>query len=50
MTWLNITKVNTHLATENTNAYINLFTQTDWENDSTQTFKTALQTRDTDRE
>ena len=51
MTWLNITKVNTHLATENTNdTLICLPKQFIWENDSTQTFKTPLQTRDTDRE
>ena len=50
MTWLNITKVNTHLATENTNdTLICLPKQFIWENNSTQTFKTALQTRDIQR-
>ena len=37
MTWLNITKVNTHLATENTNdTLIRLPKQLIWENDSSQ--------------
>ena len=50
MTWLNITKVNTHLATENTNdTLIRLPKQFIWENDSSQKFKTALQTRDIQR-
>ena len=50
MTWLNITKVNTHLATENTNdTLIRLPKQFIWENDSSQKFKTAMQTRDIQR-
>ena len=48
--WLNITKVNTHLATENTNdTLIRLPKQFIWENDSSKKFKTALQTRDIQR-
>ena len=50
MTWLNITTVNNHLATENTNdTLIRLPKQFIWENDSSQKFKTALQTRDIQR-
>ena len=50
MTWLNITKVNNHLVTENTNdTLIRLPRQFIWENDSSQKFKTALQTRDIQR-
>ena len=51
MTWLNITTVNNHLATENTNdTLIRLPKQFIWENDSSQKFKTALQTRDTEND
>ena len=47
MTWLNINTVNNHLATEKTNdALICLPKQ---ENDSSQKFKTAVQTRDIQR-
>ena len=50
MTWPNITKVNKHLATENTHdTLIRLPKQFIWENDSSQKFKTALQTRDMQR-
>ena len=42
--------VNNHLATENTNdTLIRLPKQFIWENDSSQKFKTALQTRDIQR-
>ena len=50
MTWLNITTINTQLATENTNdTLIRLPKQFMWENDSSQKLKTALQTRDIQR-
>ena len=47
---LNLNTVNNHLATENTNdTLIRLPKQFIWENDSSQKFKTALQTRDIQR-
>jgi len=47
---LNLNTVNNHLATENTNdTLICLPKQFIWENDSSQKFKTALQTRDIQR-
>ena len=47
---LNLNTVNNLLATENTNdTLIRLPKQFIWENDSSQKFKTALQTRDIQR-